>query len=253
MLRDRVRGAPRRRARLRRRHRQPGASAGASIAHPHAQVFALDFVPPAVAAALGRCRATRPIDLVRRRLPRARRDARRSRDGDVARVVPARVERRRTSSASRTSDAGARFDARRRRRSRRRRASRLRDALARLPRRARRRALQRGGAHRAAETPSPFHWYVEITPRALGDRRLRAGDRHLREHGRRPSRRPRCCARSTRVSVTDPRLHHDRRAARRGVGRGRAHRDPHRVDARRRVASRSAASSTPASAPSSTA
>ena len=35
-----------------------GRAAGASIAHPHAQVLALDFVPPAVVAALGRFAAS---------------------------------------------------------------------------------------------------------------------------------------------------------------------------------------------------
>jgi len=40
-----------------------GRAAGASIAHPHAQVLALDFVPPAVAAALGRFAAA-GVDLV---------------------------------------------------------------------------------------------------------------------------------------------------------------------------------------------
>ncbi len=40
-----------------------GRAAGASIAHPHAQVLALDFVPPAVAAALDRYAAA-GVDLV---------------------------------------------------------------------------------------------------------------------------------------------------------------------------------------------
>jgi UDPglucose--hexose-1-phosphate uridylyltransferase len=41
-----------------------GRAAGASIAHPHAQVVALDFVPPAVDAALARFAAA-DADLVR--------------------------------------------------------------------------------------------------------------------------------------------------------------------------------------------
>jgi UDPglucose--hexose-1-phosphate uridylyltransferase len=40
-----------------------GRAAGASIAHPHAQVFGLDFVPPDVAAAIDRQLAT-PDDLL---------------------------------------------------------------------------------------------------------------------------------------------------------------------------------------------
>ena len=40
-----------------------GRARGASIAHPHAQVFGLDFVPPDVAAAIDRQLAT-PDDLL---------------------------------------------------------------------------------------------------------------------------------------------------------------------------------------------
>jgi len=48
-----------------------GKPAGASIAHPHAQVVALDLIPPAVEAALERFATT---DLVARELANARRD-----------------------------------------------------------------------------------------------------------------------------------------------------------------------------------
>jgi UDPglucose--hexose-1-phosphate uridylyltransferase len=45
----------------------PGKEAGASLAHPHAQIVALDFVPPAAEAALGRFAAAE-ADLVARQL-----------------------------------------------------------------------------------------------------------------------------------------------------------------------------------------
>jgi UDPglucose--hexose-1-phosphate uridylyltransferase len=50
-----------------------GRAAGASIAHPHAQLVALDLVPPAVEAGLDRVVAAR-TDLVARELADARRD-----------------------------------------------------------------------------------------------------------------------------------------------------------------------------------
>ena len=59
-----------------------GRAAGASIAHPHAQVFALGFVPPEVAAAIDRQLAA-PDDLLESDIARARDDDLVFVDGDV--------------------------------------------------------------------------------------------------------------------------------------------------------------------------
>ena len=77
-----------------------GRAAGASIEHPHAQIVALDFVPPAVADAVERFEDA-GHDLVHRRLDRAG-DGLRLVDGPVA--TGARVPgARRTSCASRSA------------------------------------------------------------------------------------------------------------------------------------------------------
>jgi UDPglucose--hexose-1-phosphate uridylyltransferase len=60
-----------------------GRAAGASIAHPHAQVFALDFVPPEVAAAVDRQLATTD-DLLDDDIARARDHDLVIADGEVA-------------------------------------------------------------------------------------------------------------------------------------------------------------------------
>lgn len=59
-----------------------GRAAGASIEHPHAQLVALDFVPPAVAASLARF-GDAGSDLVRDAAASARDDGRVVSDGDV--------------------------------------------------------------------------------------------------------------------------------------------------------------------------
>ena len=83
-------------------------AAGASIAHPHAQVFALDVVPHAVDEAVARVRDA-GVDLVHADARRRASSSSRRTDG-VTVVVPARRRRRRTCSASRTTTPGARFD-----------------------------------------------------------------------------------------------------------------------------------------------
>lgn len=62
-----------------------GKAAGASIAHPHGQVVALDLVPPAVEAALDRFATT---DLVAREIADARRDDRVVIDGPAPAWCP---------------------------------------------------------------------------------------------------------------------------------------------------------------------
>jgi UDPglucose--hexose-1-phosphate uridylyltransferase len=135
-----------------------GRAAGASIAHPHAQIVAIDFVPPAVTSALERYAAA-GSDLVR---------------DDLAEGIPI-VERAGTAAwcphapaapyefrAAPIDDVGARFDL----------ASDddaadlavvLRDGLARL--------LATLGdvpynlVLHTAVGDAPFHWYVEVQPR----------------------------------------------------------------------------------------
>ena len=136
--------------------------AGASLPHPHAQVLATDFVPPAIAAAVGARRAR--IDGSRARRPRPQRDvgARDAIDGDACGARSRRA--RRSSCASRACRRARDFDraphdeiaavaARDTRRARRARAH------------ARRPAVQRGDPQRATVGAHTFHWYVEITPR----------------------------------------------------------------------------------------
>ena len=207
-------------------------AAGASIAHPHAQVFALDFVPAAVGGRVARFRR-------RRHRPRARRCRARPSSSSTA-----RRRRRAWCPHASTSPYLLRVahDARRRARStpppttwsRPSRVA-LRDVLARLD---------------AALGDPPYNLVVHTAPprrrhRSTGTSRstprlsvvagLRAGDRHPRQH-RRPRNRPRDDLReATRVSVT---IHICTTIAAPpddGVAGGRAHRDPHRVDARRRV------------------
>jgi UDPglucose--hexose-1-phosphate uridylyltransferase len=138
-------------------------AAGASIAHPHAQVFALDLVPPAVEQAMARVRAA-GVDLVRA-------------DASPEELVVARGDGVTLwcpyASASpyqlrlAHDDAGPRFDladdaaldavavalrdALRR----------LRDALGDVP--------YNVVVHTAARRPDgaadPFHWYVDVVPR----------------------------------------------------------------------------------------
>jgi UDPglucose--hexose-1-phosphate uridylyltransferase len=137
--------------------------AGASLPHPHAQVLATDFVPPAIAAAVGRAERA-PSDLVLDDLT-----------CDAALALPSDATDDGTgvwcpfASSSpfqlrvANAHAGAHFD----------RASdeeiggvaiATRDALARLSR-----ALDDPPynmvVHSAPATATTFHWYVEITPR----------------------------------------------------------------------------------------
>ena len=138
------------------------APRGASIAHPHAQVFALDAVPAAVARGARTRAATRAttscVDDAAPTEPRRRAPRRGSRVWcPYASTSPylVRVAHDR---------AGPRFDERRRRRARRHRG---RDCATRLT---------RLGAtlgdppynvvvHTAPPGDGPFHWYVEIVPR----------------------------------------------------------------------------------------
>lgn len=64
-----------------------GRAAGASIAHPHAQVFALDFVPPEVAAAIDR-QLGAPDDLLDDDIARAREHDLVIADGEVTAWCP---------------------------------------------------------------------------------------------------------------------------------------------------------------------
>jgi UDPglucose--hexose-1-phosphate uridylyltransferase len=135
-------------------------AAGASIAHPHAQVFALDVVPPAVADALARAREAGD-DLVR--ADAEPHDLVVVRDGGVtvwcpqASAAPYQVRLAH-------DDAGARFDL----------ADdgviagiavALRDVLRGL------RDALAGDVpynvvvHTASRDAEPFHWYVEVVPR----------------------------------------------------------------------------------------
>jgi UDPglucose--hexose-1-phosphate uridylyltransferase len=138
-------------------------AAGASIAHPHAQVFALDVVPRAVEEALGRVRAA-GVDLVQ--TDAAPEELRISRGEATTTWCP-------YASASpyqlrlAHDDAGARFDlatddvldatavglrdALRR----------LRDALGDVPYN----VVVNTAPRRPEERVEPFHWYVDVIPR----------------------------------------------------------------------------------------
>ncbi len=138
--------------------------AGASLPHPHAQVLATDFVPPAIASAVARAERA-PTDLVLDDMQRSETLALREPDGRRrrTRVVPVRVEL--TVPTAHRANAGWRaLRPSARRRDRRRRASRPADALARLAD-----ALDDPAynlvIHSAPPSASTFHWYVEITPR----------------------------------------------------------------------------------------
>ena len=141
--------------------------AGASIAHPHAQVFALDFVPRAVERrARTRARCGRRPRRRRRAPPTGSSIAHAAGVG----VVPARVDvavpgarrarGRRPALRPRADDTA-------------RRRSRGRDPRRAAPPRARCSATCRTTSwctpRRA--TASPFHWYVDVIPRAVGGRR----------------------------------------------------------------------------------
>ena len=184
VLRDRVRGAPRRghaaAVAIINHRREPGAS----LAHPHAQVLATRLRPPAIAAAVARAerRADRPR--ARRPAPQRDPDARQhhgrrrpapwcpfaSSSPFLMRVAHGAGRRARSTRARRRESPPSR--------------SRPRDALARLGRRARRpgRTTWWSTARRAARPPSTGT--SRSRPASRRARRVRAGDRHLREHRR---------------------------------------------------------------------
>lgn len=134
-------------------------AAGASIAHPHAQVFALDVVPPAVEAAVARARAA-DVDLVQQ-------------DGASEELLVARTDGVTVwCPAASTSPyllrlahdaARERFDLasddviRATAVALRHTLARLRDALGDVP--------YNVVAHTAPRAGTPFHWYLEVIPR----------------------------------------------------------------------------------------
>jgi UDPglucose--hexose-1-phosphate uridylyltransferase len=138
-------------------------AAGASIAHPHAQVFALDLVPRAVEAALARVRAAAvdlvPADAAPEQLLVARRGATTT-WCPYASAFPYQLRLAH-------DDAGARFDlahdavldacavalrdALRQ----------LRDALGDVPYN----VVVHTAPRRPDDREEPFHWYVEVIPR----------------------------------------------------------------------------------------
>jgi len=134
-------------------------AAGASIAHPHAQVFALDVVPRAVEAAVERVRDA-GVDLVR--ADAATEELVVARDGDVTLWCPfasaAPFQLRLAH-----DDAGARFDLA---------DDQVLDPIAVALRDALRRLRDTLGdapynvvVHTAPRDLETFHWYVEIIPR----------------------------------------------------------------------------------------
>jgi UDPglucose--hexose-1-phosphate uridylyltransferase len=135
-------------------------AAGASIAHPHAQVFALDLVPPAVERALGRWRDA-GIDLVQQDAAREELVVART-DDATAWCPPASAAPYQLRIAH--DDAGARFD----------RADdavvaavavALRDALHRLRDAVSGDVPYNVVVQTAPRDAEPFHWYVEVVPR----------------------------------------------------------------------------------------
>jgi UDPglucose--hexose-1-phosphate uridylyltransferase len=140
-----------------------GRAAGASIAHPHAQIVALDLVPPAVESGVERFIAAR-VDLVARELSDARRDALVVVDGPALAWSPfaagspyaMRVAHRSTRARfDDATDAEVRVV-----------AIALRDALAALH------ALLGEPAYNVVVRTAPpalpageFHWYLDIVPR----------------------------------------------------------------------------------------
>ena len=165
-----------------------GKPAGASIEHPHAQLIALDFVPPRAQARLDRFTATAFANDQQHRIA----------DGDGRRLVPARIADtvHRAPRARATADAGS---------------TRLRDDDARAVGIALRDAI---ATIRRALGEVPYNVMIETAPRdhdrsvplvgrhrpaPRGGRGLRARDRPLGEHrgaGRR--RRRHCWARECR-------------------------------------------------------
>jgi UDPglucose--hexose-1-phosphate uridylyltransferase len=149
-------------------HAQPffnyGKAAGASIEHPHAQLVALDFVPPAVERATGRFAAVAD-DLVARLLAadgEREHHVLRDHGGAVAWCAPASLSRYEVMVAD--PAAGARFDQERD------------DVLASMARATRRVAAAVAGAlgdvpYNAVVHTAPatgvhrYHWYVRFTPR----------------------------------------------------------------------------------------
>jgi UDPglucose--hexose-1-phosphate uridylyltransferase len=135
-------------------------AAGASIAHPHAQVFALDLVPPAVERALVRWRDA-GIDLVQQDAARQELVVARTDDATVW-CPPASAAPYQLRIAH--DDAGARFD----------RADdavvasvavALRDALHRLRDAVSGDVPYNVVVQTAPRDAEPFHWYVEVVPR----------------------------------------------------------------------------------------
>src|SRR4051794_18718811 len=134
------------------------AAAGASIAHPHAQVFALDVVPRAVEEALGRFRIA-GIDLV---LADVLADHVVQSRGEVVTWCPPASASKYQFRVAHES-AGPRFD---------RAGDDMLDAVAVELRDALRRLRDALGdvpynvvVHTAPRDGEPFHWYVEVTPR----------------------------------------------------------------------------------------
>lgn len=140
-----------------------GRAAGASIAHPHAQIVALDLVPPAVEAGLERFVSAR-TDLVARELADARRDGLVVVDGPALAWSPfaswtpygMRVAHRSTRARfDEATDAEVRVV-----------AIALRDAIATLH------ALLGEPAYNVVVRTAPpdrpageFHWYLDVLPR----------------------------------------------------------------------------------------
>lgn len=133
-------------------------AAGASIAHPHAQVFALDVVPRAVEQAVARARAAND-DLVRADVTDGHLVAR----GDGVTVWCPRASAVPYQLRIAHDDAGARFDLA---------DDTTLDAIAVALRDALRRLCDALGdapynlvVHTAPRDSEQFHWYVEVTPR----------------------------------------------------------------------------------------
>jgi UDPglucose--hexose-1-phosphate uridylyltransferase len=141
-----------------------GRAAGASIEHPHAQLVAIDFVPPAVEAALARFDAA-GTDLV------AEEAARAMKDGLVVVQGPA--------PAWSPWAAGAKYMLRVAHRSTRARFDEATDPEVAVVARGLRQALQRLHARLGEELaynvvvntaapgrhPGPFHWWIDVVPR----------------------------------------------------------------------------------------
>jgi UDPglucose--hexose-1-phosphate uridylyltransferase len=133
--------------------------AGASIAHPHAQVFALDVVPPAVEAAVARVRAA-GVDLVRQDAAPDELFVTRAEGVTVwcpaASVSPYQVRLAHDAARERfdlSPDEVIRASAVALRHT----LARLRDTLGEVP--------YNVVVHTAPRDGTPFHWYVEVIPR----------------------------------------------------------------------------------------